>query len=120
MHVRLPERFRLQFMGAPQPLKAGWTPLELVFMPQGPGPYTLAVGNREVTAAPDMITAVLGQDGNQSLRPGEARITEQRVLGGRDSGEGNLPVILWSVLGLAVLALGVMAWRLGREMLAAR
>jgi hypothetical protein len=109
------ERFRIVVQGAPVPLRVGWLPHELVFMPQGPGPFTLAVGNPSIKRTPDMLAAMLEDNQIGALRLGTATISEPVVLGGEDRllpEQSYTRFVLWTVLGLGVILLGFMAWQL--------
>lgn len=116
MQVRLGTRFRVHVTGNMQPLRQGWIARELLFLPQGQGPYTLAVGSRQISAGPDLLTPVIGTGGT-TLHPGEATLGPARALGGSDDVPSRTPILLWSVLTLGVIILGGMAWRLGRDIL---
>lgn len=109
------ERLRIVMQGAPAPLRVGWMPHELVFMPQGPGPFTLAVGNPSIKRAADMLAAMLEDNQVGALRLGAATITEPVVLGGEARllpERSYTRFVLWTVLGLGVILLGFMAWQL--------
>lgn len=113
------ERLRIVMQGAPVPLRVGWLPHELVFMPQGPGPFTLAVGSRSAKRGPDMLAAMLGDKKIGTLRLGTAVIAAPVVLGGEDRllpEPNHAAFVLWAVLGLGVVLLGFMAWRLVRTL----
>jgi len=97
----------------------GWTPQRLVFAARGNGPFQLAYGNR------DAKPAVYGID---ALIPGYRTATEFAVkpaaigpavaLGGAARLREAVDYkkwTLWAVLVLGVLALGVMAYRLSRQ-----
>ncbi|WP_043775438.1 DUF3999 domain-containing protein [Desulfomicrobium escambiense] len=111
-------RLRVAMQGTPEPLRAGWLPHELVFMAQGAGPYTLAVGNPGVQPGKDLLAPMLA-GGRADAPMGRAVLGEWRSLGG----EGRLKppleytkIALWAVLGLGVALLGAMAWHLARGM----
>jgi hypothetical protein len=109
------ERLRIVMQGAPVPLRVGWMPHELVFMPQRPGPFTLAVGNPSIKRAADMLAAMLEDNQVGALRLGAATITEPVVLGGEARllpERSYTRFVLWTVLGLGVILLGFMAWQL--------
>ena len=113
------ERFRIRMQGAPVPLRVSWTPHELVFMPQGSGPFTLALGNPSISRGPDMLAPMLQDKGIGAVRLGKARIGAPLSLGGEDRlrPERNFTrIALWAVLGLGVILLGAMAWHLVRTM----
>jgi hypothetical protein len=111
-----PTRLRVVMQGAPAPLRAGWLPHELVFMAQGAGPFTLAVGNPEVQPGADLLAPMLA--GGQAHAPlGRAVLGEWRSLGGEERlrpATDVTRIALWAVLGLGVTLLGAMAWHLGR------
>jgi hypothetical protein len=113
------DRLRIVMQGAPVPLRVGWLPHELVFMPQGPGPFTLAVGSHSAKRGPDMLAAMLGDKKIGTLRPGTAVIAAPVVLGGEDRllpEPNHAGLVLWAVLGLGVVLLGFMAWQLVRTL----
>ena len=111
-----PSRLRVVMQGGPAPLRAGWLPHELVFMAQGAGPYTLAVGNPQVQPGADLLAPML--TGGQADAPlGRAVLGEWRSLGGEERlrpATDITRIALWAVLGLGVALLGAMAWHLGR------
>lgn len=113
------ERLRIVMQGAPVPLRVGWLPHELVFMSQGPGPYTLALGSHSEERGPDMLAAMLDDKKIGTLRLGTAKIAAPVVLGGEDRllpEPGHAGLVLWAVLGLGVILLGFMAWQLVRTL----
>ena len=113
------DRLRIVMQGAPVPMRVGWLPHELVFMPQGPGPFTLAVGSHSAKRGPDMLAAMLGDKKIGTLRPGTAVIAAPVVLGGEDRllpEPNHAGFVLWAVLGLGVVLLGFMAWQLVRTL----
>jgi len=113
------ERFRITMEGAPVPLRVGWLAHELVFMPQGPGPFTLALGNPSIQLGPDMLAPMLRGQGMGDVRMGAARMGAQVALGGPDRlqpARNFTKIVLWAVLALGVVLLGSMAWHLVRTM----
>jgi hypothetical protein len=113
------ERLRIVMQGAPVPLRVGWLPHELVFMPQGPGPFTLAVGSHSGKRGHDMLAAMLDDNKIGTLPMGKAKISAPMVLGGEDRllpEPDHTGLVLWAVLGLGVILLGFMAWQLVRTM----
>lgn len=118
--LRLPGslgRFRLRIQGAQVPLRVGWVPHELVFMPQGPGPYTLALGNPAMEHGSELLAPILHN--LETAGMGQARLGERVVLGGDGllrPARNMTTVVLWAVLGLGVCLLGWMAWHLARSM----
>ncbi|PKN40146.1 MAG: hypothetical protein CVU60_17300 [Deltaproteobacteria bacterium HGW-Deltaproteobacteria-18] len=113
------ERLRIVMQGAPVPLRVGWVPHELVFMPQGPGPFTLAMGKHSAKRAPDMLSAMLGDKKIGTLGLGTAKLAAPVVLGGDDRllpEPDHAGLVLWAVLGFGVILLGFMAWQLLRTL----
>ncbi len=103
--------------GVPR-LHVGWLPHEVVFLARGAGPFTLAYGSSKVHAA-----AALG-----AIPPGvsieSATLAEPVALGGdaRLAPAATARVfwskstVLWTVLGIGVALLALMAYRLAREL----
>lgn len=113
------ERLRIVMQGAPVPLRVGWLPHELVFMPQGPGPFTLAMGSHSAKRAPDMLSAMLDDKKIGTLEMGTVKLAAPVVLGGDDRllpEPDHAGLVLWAVLGLGVILLGFMAWQLVRTL----
>lgn len=109
-------RFRIVLQGMSAPLRIGWLPHELVFMVQGEGPFTLAVGNPSVQPGPELLARMLDHGGS-STPMGRAALGAWRTLGGEERLKPPLAytkVALWAVLGLGVALLGAMAWHLAR------
>lgn len=118
-------------------LNAGWAPHQLVFAARGASPFTLAYGNRGAQGA-----AQLGAIPIESLIPGyredagaavraaktgaqtivnvqAASAQAQKELGGEARLQEQIDWkrwSLWGVLGLGVLVLGAMAWRLVKQL----
>jgi hypothetical protein len=116
-------------------LNAGWVPHQLVFAARGAPPFTLAYGNRNRAAQ-------LGSLPIESLIPGyrddagaSVRVAKtgaqpivnvqaassqpQKALGGEARLQEQIDWkrwSLWGVLGLGVLVLGAMAWRLVKQL----
>ena len=118
--------------GAPR-LEAGWVPHTLVFAARGEPPFQLAYGNREAkpggypieTLIPGyrdasgarIRTAKAGEQ--QTINVSSARALEQQQLGGEARLKEAIDWKRWSLWGslvLGVLVLGVMAWRLMRQL----
>lgn len=121
--------------GAPV-MHAGWIPHQIVFAARGEPPFQLAYGNRQAKpAAYGIHTLIPGyrEDDVQKIRtakPGtqqtisvrEAQAQAQTELGGavrREDAVDWKRWSLWAALGVGVLLLGFMAWRLMRQMNAA-
>jgi len=118
--------------GAPV-MHAGWIPHQVVFAARGEPPFQLAYGNRQAKPAAYAIHAVIpGYRDNElrqirSAKPGaqqtigvrEAQAQAQTELGGearRQEAVDWKRWSLWAALGLGVLVLGAMAWRLSRQL----
>ncbi|MBM4311255.1 MAG: DUF3999 domain-containing protein [Deltaproteobacteria bacterium] len=105
-------------------LQLGWIPHDLVFVARGEGPFTLAYGSAVVGRAEQPLDAMLARlekrAGGSLVK--EARVTQAVVLGGEKCFRAPKPPlpwktwILWAVLVAAAGVLGVMAWRLFRQM----
>jgi hypothetical protein len=118
--------------GAPV-MHAGWIPHQVVFAARGEPPFQLAYGNRQAKPAAYVIQTLIPGYRDDELRqiraakPGaqqtvsvrEAQAQAQTELGGAARREEVVDWkrwSLWGALGLGVLALGLMAWRLMRQM----
>lgn len=111
-------RMRVVMQGAQAPLRVGWLPHELVFMAQGEGPYTLAVGNPSVEGGADLLAPMLTHGGVGAAPLGKAVLGAWKPLGGEERlrpARNWTRVVLWAVLGLGVALLGAMAWHLSRS-----
>ena len=105
-------------------LRLGWVLDDLYFLARGDGPYTLAYGAAgalpEQTAVDELLSRLDGQDAERFT--GMARASEPRTLGGEarlKPAPAPLPwdrILLWGVLLIGAAGLGVMAWRLWRQM----
>jgi hypothetical protein len=102
-------------------LRLGWHAHELLFVPKGEPPFTLAFGSvrAENAAAPiEALLAGLGTLG-ESAPPEAATLAESRDLAGTAvlTPERSIRVVvLWGVLLAAVLALGALVLRAARDM----
>jgi hypothetical protein len=102
-------------------LRLGWHAHELLFVPRGQPPFTLAFGNlgAENAAAPiEALLAGLGAPG-QLARPEPATLAETRDIAGPSALEPPRPIrriVLWAVLVAAVVALALLVARASREM----
>ncbi|MDY0269100.1 DUF3999 domain-containing protein [Trichloromonas sp.] len=106
-------------------LEFGWRPDRLLFLVRGTGPFLLAYGNANLnaplTAGAELLhSAEIAGEGvpeAERLVPG-AVVT----LGGPEALLPRLPspswrtLSLWAVLGLGVVLVGVLAWRLQRHL----
>lgn len=102
-------------------VRFGWYPHELLFLVRGSGPFTLAYGSATVDEATAPLDVVLrDRDGRPIAdRVQAAALGEARELGGQAALTPPRPwrqSALWAVLGLAVVALAVLALRAAREM----
>ena len=114
-------------------LNAGWVPHQLVFAARGAAPFTLAYGNRGAQAGSLPIDSLIPgyrEDSGASVRaaktsalPGvnvqAASAQAQKELGGEARLQEQIDWkrwSLWGVLGLGVLVLGAMAWRLVKQL----
>ena len=101
---------------APQ-LQVTWDARDIVFLARGPGPYQLAYGNGSATAAGSPLAALL--TGTIVLR---ATTGASMTLGGAARmmpPPRTVPwkmAVLWSVLGIGMLLLAIIAYRLAREL----
>lgn len=109
-----------------------FAPVQVVYLASGPGPFTLAVGRAQTTAAA-VDASLLG-----SVTPAKLAelplatltnvVVQTRLGGGLDGvasrwlpdGVSLRSVMLWLVLGVGVLALGGVAYSLVRQMGAKR
>lgn len=107
-------------------LRLSWLPATLVFLANGNGPYTLAVGRERATPAARGIDQVA-----PGFSAAELATLEQATAGPAKRQEGGGPkdavaaldaatsaqrrmIVLWGVLLLGVAVLGFMVWRLLR------
>ncbi|HTD89562.1 MAG TPA: DUF3999 domain-containing protein [Burkholderiales bacterium] len=121
--------------GAPV-LHVGWVPHQLVFAARGTPPFTLAYGNRGAQPAALLIeslipgyrddagaTVSVAKTGAQPVvNVQTAQAQPQKELGGETRLQPQVDWkrwSLWGVLGLGVLMLGLMAWRLIKQLGAA-
>ena len=109
--------------GAPR-LEIGWIPHHLVFAARGAGPYRLAFGSAQAKAAAYPITSLVpdyGDGSSDAVRRliGAATLGTVTTAGGEAQLRPPLDArrwVLWGVLLAAVLLLGVMAYRLWRQL----
>jgi Protein of unknown function (DUF3999) len=109
--------------GVPQ-IQAGWQPHQLQFVTRGTAPFQLAYGSSAIKPAEVQMQNVLpkaGQD-QAELKIQPAHAGAQITLGGTTRLSPPAPSlpwkkwILWAVLGVSVLLLGWMAYRLVKQM----
>lgn len=104
-------------------LRLGWVPERLIFVAQGEGPYLLAYGNALAGPSEFGIDALLRRT-DASLKPAEAKSGGEIILGGPSKLIPPPPspmetwkkILTFSLMGLATLGLGLMAYRLVRQM----
>lgn len=114
-------------------LHAGWVPHQLVFAARGAPPFTLAYGNRGVQPGALPIASLIpgySEETGANVRTAKTGATPtvnvqaaaaqgQKELGGAVRLEEQVDWkrwTLWGVLGLGVLVLGVMAFRLMKQL----
>jgi len=117
-------------------LNAGWVPHQLVFAARGAPPFTLAYGNRGAQPGSLPIESLIPgykDDAGASVRVAKTGAQPtvnvqavssqpQKALGGEARLQEQIDWkrwSLWGVLGLGVLVLGAMAWRLVKQLGAA-
>jgi hypothetical protein len=121
-------------LGAGLPvMHAGWIPHQLVFAARGAPPFQLAYGNRQAKPAVLSIQTIIPgyrdddprkveaarTGAQQTISVHQAQAETQTELGGaarREEAVDWKRWSLWGALGLGVLVLGAMAWRLLRQM----
>ncbi len=102
-------------------LRLGWHAHELLFVPKGEPPFTLAFGSVRADNAAAPIGALLAGLGTPDAlaRPEPATLAEIRDLAGTSVLAPAPPIrriVLWSVLVAAVLALAALVARAARDM----
>ena len=118
-------------------LNAGWVPHQLVFAARGAPPFTLAYGNRSAQAGAQLGTLPIEslipgyrEDAGASVRAAKTGVQQlvnvqaasaqpQKELGGEARLQEQVDWkrwSLWGVLGIGVLVLGAMAWRLTKQL----
>ena len=98
-------------------LRVTWDAQDIVFLARGAGPYQLAYGSAAATAASSPLASLLG-----GMAVASASVGAPVAIGGP---ERLLPAprtvpwkmaLLWAVLGVGMLMLAAMAYRLSREL----
>ena len=102
-------------------LRLGWHAHELLFVPKGEPPFTLAFGRTGAENAAAPIEALLAGLGTPETlaRPEPATLGPKRDLAGADALAAPRPIrriVLWAVLVAAVLALAALVVRAARDM----
>ncbi len=114
-------------IGSGQPvLGAGWMPHRLVFAARGAAPFQLAYGSRDAKPAAFAIATLVpgykdegGADPKPAMTIGAAQASAPRALGGEAVKGERIDWKRWTLWGSlvgAVVLLGLMALRLGRQM----
>jgi hypothetical protein len=117
------------FSGALPRVEAEWRPARIAFAARAPGPYRLAAGHAGAPPSPSLdLRALLPPDDTSGMKLPAARI---EAPGADASGPATARteriaaqahwsrILLWSVLGVAVLGLAWMALRLAAQLRAA-
>ena len=107
----------------PPQFRFAWTGHSLFFLARGPAPFTLAYGSGKAGPAERPVSALLNVL-NKKRQPsftGKAHISSMQELSGDAAKDKHFDIswqrsILWLVLSSGVLILGVMAFRLLRQM----
>jgi hypothetical protein len=106
-------------------LEFGWRPDRLLFLVRGAGPFLLAYGNANLKAPPTSGADLLhGAEISGEGVPVPERLVPGAVvtLGGEDrlvsrrSPPSWRTLTLWGVLSLGVVLVGILAWRLQRQL----
>ena len=116
---------RPQAKGADRPgLRLRWTPARMVFLAGGKGPYTLAFGHSGVESNQVPLSQVAPGFSMRELAALEGAKAGEPVrqdgAGGNAGDEaaaaGKQSLWLWALLVAGVAALGLMAWKLSRQL----
>jgi len=106
-------------------LEFGWRPDRLLFLVRGAGPFLLAYGNANLNSPPTAGAELLhsaeiageGVPAPERLVPaGVVTLGGEERLLPRSSPPSWRTLLLWGVLGLGVVLVGVLAWRLQRQL----
>jgi hypothetical protein len=112
--------------GALPVVEAEWRPHRIAFAARAPGPYRLAVGHEASPASPSLdLRALLPADDAAGLKlpvarvepPGTATAAADGSRAARIAEQAHWSrILLWGVLGIAVIGLAWMAWRLAAQL----
>src|SRR5262252_4343016 len=97
-------------------LQVAWNARDLIFLARGNGPFVLAYGNSSAEAASSDLSLLL-----KGVSVGQAELGTPRSAGGParlQPAPRVVPwkmVVLWSTLGVGIMLLAWMAYRLSRE-----
>jgi hypothetical protein len=110
--------------GVPK-MNVGWLPHRVLFVARGDAPFEIVYGNFAAehgeTALSDLLPGGTLTLDSMLAQP-YAQLSEPRVAGGPERLVAPAPsggwriAILWSSLGIGVISLGAIAWRLARQM----
>jgi hypothetical protein len=102
-----------------------YAPAQLVFVPRGAGPFSLAYGSHRAKASrfdAEALLAALGPDARKTLPIATATLGAVKTLAGKDALSAPPPpppiktYVLWAVLIASVGVLAVLALRLLRKL----
>ncbi|HZP91480.1 MAG TPA: DUF3999 domain-containing protein [Burkholderiales bacterium] len=101
-------------------LKAGWIAREIVFAARGPGPFRLAFGNaRAQPNALPIETLVPGWGSETAPQIASATTGAVQTLAGESAARQHVDMkkaSLWAALLAGVALLGLMAWRISKQL----
>jgi hypothetical protein len=107
----------------PPALRVGWASSDVYFLARGEGPFTLAFGNANAGMPVKPVRALLeildDQDRAELVdvaTPGESVELQGRAALVADTTIPRERIVLWGTLVLGVLIIGLMTWRLFRQM----
>ena len=117
------------YPGALPVVEAEWRPHRIAFAARAPGPYRLAVGHPASPASPSLdLRALLPADDASGMKLPVARVepsgttamANDSTRAGRMAAQAHgSRIVLWGVLGIALVGLAWMAWRLAGQLRAA-
>lgn len=114
------------FSGALPTVEVEWRPARIAFAARAPGPYRLAAGHEGAPPSPSLdLRALLPADDASGMKLPVARIdaptadttSTAAARSDRIAAQAHWSrILLWGVLGIAVLGLAWMAWRLAAQL----